>query len=359
MWLWWGGIWPQGTDDRIAAMKSVHLLVPDLFLPADIAAEAGAGLVLPALERMLVRGASTCSARTDLSDASLEGALCGLFLESACGDTPVAAVSAAFDGLGSGYWLRADPAYMRLHRTQLVMQPATGISADEAAQFCVALNEHFAGQGMTFVAPHPQRWYVRLDQAADVRTVPLSQASGRDVRGLLPEGAEGARWQQLFNEMQMLLFAHPQNEVREARGELPVNSAWLWGSGVAEIQEPCSYGSVSSDEELAEMFAAAAGTPFSGWSEQWRSAVAGEQLLVWTGLRRALQQGDLDAWRAALQAFEINYAQPLWEALRAGEIAQLKLDVLGENGMRRIRLHRVDAWSFWRRPQRLATHSIV
>lgn len=354
-----GCVWPQGTDDRIAAMKSVHLLVPDLFLPADIAAEAAEGLALPALERMLARGASTCSARTGLSDASLEDALCGLFLESARGNTPVAAVSAAFDGLDAGHWLRADPAYMRLHRTQLVMQPSTGISADEAAQFCVSLNEHFAGQGMAFAAPHPQRWYVRLDAQPDVCTVPLSLVSGRDVRGLLPEGEEGARWQQLFNEMQMLLFAHPLNEAREARGELPVNSLWLWGNGAAELQAPCPYASVSSDEQLAEMFALAAGVRFESWPGRWRADASGEQLLVWTSLRSALQQGDLNAWRAALQAFETDCLQPMWQALRKGDIAQVRLDVLGESGIRHIRLQRADAWSIWRRPRRLGTHSMV
>ncbi|HEX5364461.1 MAG TPA: hypothetical protein VFW59_09335 [Gallionella sp.] len=334
-------------------MKSVHLVIPDLFLPADIAAEASAGLMLPALERMLARGVSA-----DAEDigGGLEEALCGLFAPSA--GTPIAAVSAAFDGLEAGHWLRADPAYMQLHRTQLVMQPAGRVTAGEAAQFCAALNEHFAGQGLEFVAPHPQRWYVRLPAMPDIRTVPLSQASGRDVRGLLPEGEEGPRWQQLFNEMQMLLFAHPLNELREARGEMPVNSVWLWGNGVAAIQTPCRYACVSSDEELAGMFAAAAGASFSGWTERWR-AEEGEQLLVWTGLRNALQQGDLHAWRTALQSFETNHAQPLWRALRAGDIAQLQLDVPGEEGMRRIRLTRAGAWSLWRRPRRLAAHSMV
>ena len=37
-------------------MKSVHLVIPDLFLPHDIAAEACADLSLPALEKLLARG---------------------------------------------------------------------------------------------------------------------------------------------------------------------------------------------------------------------------------------------------------------------------------------------------------------
>ena len=40
-------------------MKNVHLIIPDLFLPEDIAAEVCADLHLPALEKLLARGAST------------------------------------------------------------------------------------------------------------------------------------------------------------------------------------------------------------------------------------------------------------------------------------------------------------
>lgn len=336
-------------------MRSVHLIVPDLLSPEYLASGVAEGLALPALERMLARGS-----REMRDPEALEASLCDLFFEAGYAGTPVAAISAAFDGLGGGCWLRADPAHMQLSRNQLELHPLVDVPADEAAQLCAALNAHFAGQGMEFFAPHPQRWYLRLDAQPDIRTVPLSQAGGSDIRGLLPEGPEGARWQQLFNEMQMLLFGHPLNAVREARGELPVNCLWLWGNGVADIRTPCRYAGVSSNDELAAMFASAAGLPFAEWSGQWRTeAGESEQLLVWTGLRNALQRNDPDGWRAALQDFENGCAQPLWRALRRGEIAVLQFDIPGVQGMRRIRLTRPDAWSFWRRPQRLAACAVV
>ncbi len=292
-------------------MRKTHLVVCDLFLPADLAAEVCADLRLPALEKMLARGVSTgsCSSagpgRTG-EDASLEDLLCRLFGVPVRNEVPVAPVSAAFDGLGAGCWLRADPVHLRLQRDQLVLLPEVEVMADEAGQLCAALNEHFAGQGMAFFAPHPQRWYLRVDRLPDIETVPLSQAAGRNVRGLLPRGGEAAHWHRLFNEIQMLLFAHPANEAREARGELPVNSLWLWGGGCTASASPQkTYGCVSSDEALAGMFAAAAGIPFSGWPEQWcDEESSGRQLLVWTGLRSALRRGDLEAWRAALRSLK-------------------------------------------------------
>lgn len=333
-------------------MKSVHLVITDLFLPRDFAAEVCAGLHLPALQKILARGASTGSARTADSRLSLEEALCGLF-----GARAVAPVSAAFDGLDEGHWLRADPVHVRLQREQVVLLPNVTVSAEEAMHLCASLNEHFAGQGLAFFAPHPQRWYVRLTESPDITTVPLSLAAGRNIHGNLPTGAEARCWHQLFNEIQMLLFAHPLNQAREARGELPVNSVWLWGNGSNSVTPQSTCDSASSDEVLVEMLAASAGIPFVQWQPAWRSS-EGRQLLVWTGLRAALQQGDLAAWRSALQQFETGYAQPLWQALRKGQITQLQVDISGGDSLRQVRLTRGDAWAFWRRSKRLADYSV-
>lgn len=353
-------------DDKLVAMRKVHLVVCDLFLPADFAAEVCADLCLPALEKMLARGASTGpdpSTGTGRAGggALLENHLCGLFGVPCEAGAPIAPISAAFDGLGEGCWLRADPVHLRLQRDQLVLLPEVEVSVDEAAQLCTALNEHFAGQGMEFFAPHPQRWYMRLDRLPDIETVLLSQAAGHNVRGLLPRGKEAAHWHRLFNEIQMLLFAHPANDAREARGELPVNSLWLWGGGcTANVPPQKNYDFVSSDEVLAGMFAMAAEIPFAEWPAQWRDDEGdGRQLLVWTGLRSALRRGDLAAWRTALQAFETGYAQPLWQALRAGKVAQLQVDILGGEHARRLFLTRADAWAFWRRTQPLARYLMV
>lgn len=337
-------------------MKSVHLVIPDLFLPGDFAAEVLAGLALPCLQKMLGRGQGEI-----LEPVQLETLLCKIFGIPVLNDAPIAAVSAAFDGLAAGCWLRADPVHLRLQRDQMLLLPVTEINAEEAGQMCASLNEHFAGQGMEFFAPHPQRWYVRLDALPAIRTLPVAQLIGRDVRRALPTGEDAPRWHQLINEMQMLLHAHPLNENRAERGILEINSLSLWGAGDSSslrLEQVCDH--ASSDDLLVEMLARAAGIPFSAWSGQWQDAnIDGRQLLVWTGLRSALQNGDLATWRNAIQDFESGYAQPLWQALRDGKIAQLRLDILSAEGVRRVILTRGDAWSFWRRTRCLAEYSLV
>jgi len=76
------------------------------------------------------------------------------------------------------------------------------------------------------------------------------------------------------------------------------------------------------------MFAAAAGVSF----EHGRS----------NGVRRGQAAAGLDgaafgaaarrpgAWRDTLLDFERSFAQPIWQALCAGKIAQLQIDVLAE-----------------------------
>lgn len=350
-------------------MKSIHLLIPDLFLPKDVAVEACAELSLPALEKLLGRGASTKPLVLSGAEGSgrtreggcLENLLCEIFGVPFQEEVPIAPISAAYDKLDKGCWLRADPVHLRLQRDQMLLLPCGEISPDEATQMCDSLNKHFMGQGMEFFAPHPQRWYVRLDKLPRIQTTPMSQVIGGDVRAALPRGEEAARWHQVFNEIQMLLFSHPINESREARGALTINSLWLWGAGCdmnGTLQK--NYDSVSSDEVLPGMFAAAAGIPFAAWPENWHEAANNQrQLLVWMRLRAALQRGDLAAWRTALQDFENNYAQPLWQALRSGKVARLQLDILGRDNIRRVQLTRGDAWAFWRRIRRLAEYSQV
>ncbi len=323
-------------DAKLPLVKRVHLIIADLFLPNEIAASAG--LRLPALEKIFARGnRQTCPA------IPFESLLCDLF------GFPggIAPVCAAFDGLGSGAWMRADPVHVRLQRDQVVVIPDVDVSSEEAAKLCRSINEHFAGQGMEFCAPHENRWYVRLDAPPDIETVPISQAAFRDMHGNLPSGIEERRWRKLHNEMQMLLHAHPVNEIREENGELPINSLWFWGNGDDAKMDP-HFSHASSDEKLAEMLSSSAGILFTPWLPQWQGSAGDDELLIFTRLRHVLQRGDFSAWRETLQDFESNYAKPLWQALRQGRIAGLDLTVVGGDHLYRLSLKRKDTWAFWR-----------
>jgi len=131
-----------------------------------------------------------------------------------------------------------------------------------------------------------------------------------------------------------------------------------WGGGCDLENFETHYDTIRSDEAMAEMFAAAAGLPYARSAGRWREQ-EGRQLVLHTALRTAIQAGDLHAWRAALQTLETDHAQPLWDALRSGDLARLQIDVLAGDNTQSLELTRRDTWRFWRRARRLAAYSLV
>jgi len=328
----------------------VHFVVPDLFLPREAAAGACAGLHLPALEKILARAQPA-----PLPASSLEEWLSAAF---GAENQAIAPVTLQADGEypGAAYWLRADPVHLILRGDQLILRPIGTLDADEAGQLCASLNRHFAEYGLHFMAPQPQHWYLRLGSAPGITTHPLAQAAGKDIHALLPHGADALCWHKLLNEIQMLLFEHPVNQAREARGEWPINSVWPWGGGHAPDRLLRPFERVSTDSPLAAAFAKVAGIGHSalpGDAAQCLAGGKGETLIVWDGLRHALQLGDLGEWRDSLQRLEQTCASPLLKALRDGRIEKITLDVLQAHASQRFVLTRGMAWRFWRLSMRL------
>jgi len=330
-------------------MKHLHLLIPDLFPPQDIAAEVCAGLQLPALEKLLARGnAGALPAQT------LEDWLCVAF-----GARAVAPVRAAADGLATdeGYWLCADPVNLQLQRAQMLLLPDVLPSREEAEALCASLNGHFAGTGLRFFAPHPQRWYVRLEADQMMATTPLRRAAWSDAKFHQPQGAEALRWQAIVNEAQMLLHGHAVNQARAERGELAINSLWLWGGGRAS-QLNKAFDAVGGDCTLGAAFAQVAGVPQSDSLQAMLGGEGESGLWICAAPGEAQQRGDYLAWREAVQRVEQDCALPLLLALRSGRLQGLVLEVPHAESARRFGLTRGSAWKLWRAVPSLARYAV-
>ena len=205
------------------AAPECHLLVADLFPAGSSGSALYERLALPALGTLLARGSTLPIPAARGSHVSLEAWLAVEFGASA----HLAAASLRGDGIepGDACWLRADPVHLKADRDRVLLADATSFEIDreETAALIAALNAHFAEDGLAFVAPVPQRWYVRVRDGARIQTTPTPRVRGRGIDGYLPEGEDGPRWRRLGNEAQMLLHGHPCNEARETRGALPVN----------------------------------------------------------------------------------------------------------------------------------------
>lgn len=330
-------------------MKHLHLHIPELLLPRDAMQRISAGLQLPYLSKILAR-----SDRTSAPHHASEDYLCEAF-----GAHAFAPIRAAADGLevGDAYWMCADPVHLELQQSQVILQSEVKCGAEDSAALCDALNAHFAQDGIAFVAPHPQRWYICMDSPSDVVMTPLRVASWRDVKSYQPQGADALRWRSLSNEIQMLLHGHAINQSREERGMQALNSLWLWGGGTAQPIKT-QMGALGGDEALCLPFAKAAGLPYYTSLEQMLQTEGEAGVWVEIALATAWQRGDLYAWRDAMEWIERELARPLWDAIRQGRLQEITLDVLAENQTQRFVFNRSASWKLWRRIGSLSAYVV-
>lgn len=330
-----------------------HLLIPALLPPPALTRENDPlhDVWMPALQTLLARGNCTQTLASDM-----ESWLCETFAVAHQQDYPSAAFSATADGIdaGSNYWLRADPVHLGVERDQLILTEASAfpLAREEADALIAALNQHFAPDGLNFVAPLPQRWYLRLDHDPALTTHGLYQAAGNNIHALLPAGPDAMRWRALLNEVQMLLFGHPVNVAREARGIAPVNSIWPWGAGILPQNSPhAPFEGVWGNDPLARGLARAAGIADSELPEnaaKWlKHLVPGNHLAVLDSLLPLACYGDAHAWRNQLAWLEQHWFTPLKQAVQEGRIT-LTLHAPTPAGTLACSISRANLWKLWR-----------
>jgi hypothetical protein len=164
----------------------------------------------------------------------------------------------------------------------------------------------FQSEGIELQAIAADRW-LACGPALDLPCAALDRVVGRDVDPWLPAGVHGRLLRRLQNEMQMLLYTHPVNEARSARGEPAINSLWFSGTG----RLPPHTGD-----------AAAVHMPHT--------------------LTRAALADDWDAYAQAWAQLDRQALQPLLERQRSGRPVTLTL--CGERGALSLRSAQATLW---------------
>jgi hypothetical protein len=324
-------------------------LVPHLFPAKQLLQAAVPDLRLPALQTLLTRGT-----RQPCPAEGVEAALCVALGIERQQDWPLAPITLVADGgeTGDAYWLRADPVHLQVMRDRIVLAngEALALSREEADALAGAIGQHFGGD-LSPLPLHPRRWYLRFPVAPHLTTTPLSVAVGRDIDSLLPLGGDAMRFRTQLNELQMLLHEHPVNQAREARGDLPVNSLWLWGGGHLPAIRTHSMPIYTRDAE-ALMLGAFCGARVHALptqlDAQWLKT---DGVILLDGLTRSGQYGDACGWREALRELEQDWFVPLLGRLRT--LGPHDLRLLDPVNGKALHLQARDAWKFWRRSHRL------
>jgi hypothetical protein len=172
----------------------------------------------------------------------------------ALGDLPLARLTPCHWRVGRDHVRLADPAGLGLHD-------------EESRALFDALWPLFADDGLALHWGDAMRWFVAHADFDGLACGSIDRAAGRAVDAWLPAGPGAGRIRRLQSEVQMLLYTHPVNAAREARGALPVNSFWIDGCGRAQ---PVRAVEVTVDARLREP--ALAGD-WTAWAAQWRALV--------------------------------------------------------------------------------------
>ena len=302
----------------------LDLVVPDLLLAAG-APGAMRELRLPWAERWI--------ARADPQRVDIRGLEAWLARAFAIAEpAPAAAIALAGDDAARpGSWLRADPVHLRIGQDAVALHDASvlEVTRAEATDLVAALQAHFASDGLEFLAPVPDRWYVRVPEAELPRTTPLAQAVGRNVFGLLPRGSGRINWGAAITEAQMVMSTHAVNVAREEAGRPAINSVWFWGEGSVPSQVASPYALVHAADAFARGLARLAGVRAPGAAGGFDAvdAVGPAEgvLVVEDGLTRALRGGGEAAWADAARDLDDRWFAHLGSAAERFEGIRLVL----------------------------------
>lgn len=288
-----GGCYPDNPP--------VHLLIPFAAPLSDTGRAALRTLELPRLRALLAR---LSTRERDDGDAESftpphERALArALGLAGADGQLPWGARLAQADGIATGdlAWGLVTPAHWHLGTDQVSQIDPAQLMLDDAASraFHAAVQDLFTSEGWALEYGAPLRWYAAHESLAELRTASPDRVIGRNVDRWLAGGPAQRLLRRLQQEVQMLLYTHPLNDERSARGLPTVNSFWLSGCGRAQ---PVQGTAPRIDDRLR---GPALAEDWAAWCKAWEvidGALDGVQRLTLCGERAGVSCTASTGWR--------------------------------------------------------------
>jgi hypothetical protein len=254
----------------------MHLLIPFAAPLSEAGHQAAATLALPELQALLGRCTEVQRDSADewcYSPPHERALALALGWQGAAGLLPWAARAAQADGINTAdlAWGLVTPAHWHLGTEQISLIDPAGLMLDDAGSraFFDAVAPLFTSEGYALHYGTAQRWYLAHESLAGLATASIDRVIGRNVDGWLGSAPAARRLRRLQSEVQMLLYTHPLNDERAARGLLPVNSFWLSGCGPAQ---PSALNPPQVDERLR---GPALGDNWAGWCQAWATLDAG------------------------------------------------------------------------------------
>jgi len=250
----------------------------------------------------------------------------------------------------NGFWLRADP---MIHQAQTLAVHLLGNRqlprTLNMTSFQQKFNQIFA-ETIQLSYLEPYEGYLFCSNHPQVEFISPLQALGKDQLHCFPKGNDANYWKKIITEIQMWLHSI---QAMDRNQESPFNSLFLWGNPNACLPNIQAQYLVSSShlllgaakrlqishEKLPDCYQLMQLESFKDQNIQCLQIVDLE--LLW--LRR---QGLVTAWQNYLQTWQKSWLAPMLEALKAGQVKQLALD-LGNDYIYELRAKHLRR--FWRK----------
>jgi hypothetical protein len=229
---------------------------------------------------LLARSDVAYAKPTDLTP--LHERLAHAHLHAADGLLPLAALAAQAAGLdGSAAWGLLTFCHLQAQSDHVAMREPDELALEvrESDALVQAMHAYFLEDGLRMYPQRPGQWLVSGEPLRDVPTASLERVRGQAVDAWMPQGERARPLRRLHNEMQMLLYTHPVNDSRAARGLTPVNAFWLSGTGSLPTTIPQDPPASALHTELR---ASALGDDAWAWAQAWAAldAAHGAQWLA-------------------------------------------------------------------------------
>lgn len=165
------------------------------------------------------------------------------------------------------------------HEVTMRQLPMHDLSAAESDQLLTAMQPFFAQDGITLYPFEAGRWLAHGAVFDGLPSASPDRVLGRNLSPWMPTAAQASGLIRLVSEMQMLLYTHPLNDAREARGALTVNAIWFSGTGALPASRPGP--APVTPVMVSTLREAALRDDWAGWASAWQQLDAGhlKQLL--------------------------------------------------------------------------------
>ena len=174
---------------------------------------------------------------------------------------------------GEAAWAWITPVHWDVGASHIAMaDPGTlDLQEAESRSLLAAMRPFFEEDAITLEYVAPERWLARGEVFGALASASIDRVAGSEISAWMPSVGSLRRLQ---NEMQMLLYTHPVNDARLARGAATVNSFWVSGTGAlpkAATRPPASELLVAD-----ALRGAALRNDWALWAQRWTDVDAGE-----------------------------------------------------------------------------------